>query len=95
MPAIKSLVQQKHVTLGEPGVRSVNLLQYNYCVPHVAVRKLKPEVGPIRSLSQATLYWVQDPQQTFRGSPNLPGLFPETSVATHDHSAVWRLRWGC
>ena len=31
---------------GASGVESVTLLQYRKCVPHVAVYKMDPEVGP-------------------------------------------------
>ena len=45
--AVEGLVRHKHVTLGAPGVRSDTLIQYHDCVPHMAVYKVNPEVGPI------------------------------------------------
>ena len=47
VPSVEGIVWHKNVTLGAHGVRSVPLLQDNYCVPRVAVRKVNPEVGPI------------------------------------------------
>ena len=56
MPAIEGVAWHKHVTLGAPGVGSVPFLQDNYCVLRVAVRKLKPEVGPVQIPSQSPLH---------------------------------------
>ena len=36
VPDVEGLVLYKHVTLGAPGVRSVNLLQDHYCVPRLS-----------------------------------------------------------
>ena len=47
LPVLEGLMQQKHVTLGAPGVRLVTLLQDHYCVPIMAVRKVNPEVSTI------------------------------------------------
>ena len=64
---VEGLVWHKHVTLGAPGVWLVPLLQDHYCVLHLVVRKVNPEVGPILSPSQAHLYRAPEPQQTFWG----------------------------
>ena len=50
MTAVEGLVRHKYVTLEAPGVRLVPFLQDHYCVPHVAVRKVKLELGPIQML---------------------------------------------
>ena len=47
VPAVEVLVQYTHVALGSPGVILVTLLQDHYCVLHLAVRKVNPEVGLI------------------------------------------------
>ena len=74
---VEGLVQHKHVTLGEPGLRSVTLFQDHYCVPHVAVRKVNLGVGPIWIPTQTPLYRALDPQQMFQErypiSLGLPG----------------------
>ena len=48
MLAVEGFARHKNVTLGARGVGLVFLLQDKYCVPRVAVRKVNPEVGPIR-----------------------------------------------
>ena len=47
VPAFEGLVQNKHVALGAPGVRSVTLLQDHDCVPQMVVRKMNLDVGLI------------------------------------------------
>ena len=53
VPAVEGLVRYKNVTLGEPGVSSVTLIQGHDCVPRMVVHKVNPEVGPILSPTQA------------------------------------------
>ena len=64
--AVEGLVRHTHVTLEAPGVGLFPLLQDHYCFPRVAVRKVNPEVGPIRSPSQAPLHRSLELQQTIR-----------------------------
>ena len=45
MPAIDILIHDIHVSFGESGLWQVILLRYRNYVPHVAVKKVKPEVG--------------------------------------------------
>ena len=47
VPVVEVLVGHKYIALGttgSPGLGSVTLLQDHNCVPHMAVRKMNPEV---------------------------------------------------
>ena len=43
---VKELLWHKHVALRTPGVGAATLLQNHNGIPHVAMRKVDPEVGP-------------------------------------------------
>ena len=47
VPAVEGLVRHKNVALRALGVSYVTLLQYQNCVIHMAVWKMKTEVGPL------------------------------------------------
>ena len=66
-------MRHKYVTFGAPGVGSVTILQDHNFLPHMAVIKINPQVGPILSPAQAPLYWAPELHQTFQG--NRPGNF--------------------
>ena len=45
--AVEGLVVHKNVALGALGVGLVTLLHDQYCVLHMEVHKVNPEVGPV------------------------------------------------
>ena len=54
---VEGLLCNEHVTIGTYEVGMIEILQDNNFVPHVAVCKMNPEVGPVCRSSQTPLNW--------------------------------------
>ena len=65
VPAVKGLLGHKNVALGSLGLGSVTLVRYHNFIPHVALCKVNPEVGPTQRPTQAPIYWEPEPGQIF------------------------------
>ena len=56
VPPDKHIPREKHVALGETGVRTVTFLHYYYHILHVAAGEIYPEVGAVNCPPLTTLH---------------------------------------